>query len=82
MDVIAAIATGTVPTAIGIVRVSGDGCLSLCDAVFRANSGRPLADLTPRTMVLEMGIRDRRKLVKKIPRRWMGSVCMRLTLRA
>ena len=52
MDVIAAIATGTVPTAIGIVRVSGDGCLSLCDAVFRANSGRPLADLTPRTMVL------------------------------
>lgn len=52
MDVIAAIATGTAPTAIGIVRVSGDGCLSLCDAVFRANSGRPLTDLTPRTMVL------------------------------
>ena len=52
MDVIAAIATGTAPTAIGIVRVSGDGCLSLCDAVFRANSGRPLADLPPRTMVL------------------------------
>ena len=52
MDVIAAIATGTAPTAIGIVRVSGDGCLSLCDAVFRANSGRPLAGLTPRTMVL------------------------------
>ncbi|WP_295587222.1 tRNA uridine-5-carboxymethylaminomethyl(34) synthesis GTPase MnmE [uncultured Oscillibacter sp.] len=52
MDVIAAIATGAAPTAIGIVRVSGDGCLSLCDAVFRANSGRLLTDLSPRTMVL------------------------------
>ena len=30
MDVIAAIATGSAATAIGIVRVSGDGCFALC----------------------------------------------------
>ncbi len=52
MDVIAAIATGAAPSAIGIVRVSGPGCLALCGAVFRANSGRPLAQLAPRTMAL------------------------------
>ena len=34
MDVIAAIATGASPTAIGIVRVSGDGCFPLCGRVF------------------------------------------------
>ena len=34
MDVIAAIATGSLPTAIGIVRVSGEGCFDLCQAVF------------------------------------------------
>jgi len=33
MDVIAAIATGSAATAIGIVRVSGDGCFALCGAL-------------------------------------------------
>ena len=51
MDVIAAIATGAAPTAIGVVRVSGEGCFALCDAVFRAESGRPFAALEPRKMV-------------------------------
>ena len=51
MDVIAAIATGGNPTAIGIVRVSGEGCLSLCDKVFRAVNGRPFADQDARKMV-------------------------------
>ncbi|MBQ9346010.1 MAG: tRNA uridine-5-carboxymethylaminomethyl(34) synthesis GTPase MnmE [Oscillibacter sp.] len=32
---IAAIATGTQTAAIGIVRVSGDGCFAICDRVFR-----------------------------------------------
>ena len=39
MDVIAAIATGSAATAIGIVRVSGDGCFALCGRVFRAAGG-------------------------------------------
>ena len=51
MDVIAAIATGGNPTAIGIVRVSGEGCLALCDKVFRAVNGRPFADQETRKMV-------------------------------
>ena len=41
MDIIAAIATGRSPTAIGIVRVSGEGCFACCDRVFRAANGRP-----------------------------------------
>ena len=41
MDVIAAIATGGNPTAIGIVRVSGEGCFHLCESVFRASNGKP-----------------------------------------
>ena len=51
MDVIAAIATGGNPTAIGIVRVSGEGCLALCEKVFRAVNGRPFADQETRKMV-------------------------------
>lgn len=35
MDLIAAIATGSAATAIGIVRVSGAGCFAACDRVFR-----------------------------------------------
>ena len=44
MDIIAAIATGHSPTAIGIVRVSGEGCFALCDKVFRAANGRPFSE--------------------------------------
>lgn len=51
MDVIAAIATGGNPTAIGIVRVSGEGCFALCDQVFRAANGKALAEQEPRKMV-------------------------------
>ena len=40
MDIIAAISTGTAASGIGIVRVSGEGCFSLCDRVFRARNGR------------------------------------------
>ena len=43
MDTIPAIATGHSPTAIGIVRVSGEGCFSLCDKVFRAANSRPFS---------------------------------------
>ena len=51
MDIIAAIATGRSPTAIGIVRVSGEGCFALCEKVFRAVNGRPFADQETRKMV-------------------------------
>lgn len=52
MDVIAAISTGTALSAIGIVRVSGEGCFALCDKVFRPLSGRPFSEARPREMVL------------------------------
>ena len=51
MDIIAAIATGHSPTAIGIVRVSGQGCFACCDRVFRAFNGSPFSQQTPRNMV-------------------------------
>ena len=44
MDTIAAIATGHSPTAIGIVRLSGEGCFALCDKVFRATNSRPFSE--------------------------------------
>ena len=51
MDIIAAIATGRSPTAIGIVRVSGEGCFACCDRVFRAANGKPFSRQEPRKMV-------------------------------
>ena len=51
MDIIAAIATGHSPTAIGIIRVSGEGCFALCDQVFRAANGRPFPEQPSHKMV-------------------------------
>ena len=51
MDIIAAIATGGNPTAIGIVRVSGEGCFALCDKVFRALNGKAFSAQEPRKMI-------------------------------
>ena len=51
MDVIAAIATGHSPTAIGIVRVSGEGCFALCNRVFRALNGKAFSAQEPRKMI-------------------------------
>ena len=51
MDPIAAIATGHSPTAIGIVRLSGEGSFACCDRVFRAANGRPFSQQEPRKMV-------------------------------
>ena len=50
-DLIAAIATGSIATAIGIVRVSGDGCFAACDRVFRPRNGVPFAQQTSHKMV-------------------------------
>lgn len=52
MEIIAAIAAGAVPSAIGIVRVSGEGCGAVCSKVFRARNGRPVEHQHPRMMVL------------------------------
>ena len=51
MDVIAAIATGSAPTAIGVVRVSGPGCFALCGRVFRAANGGDFGAQEARRMV-------------------------------
>ncbi len=50
-DLIAAIATGNAAMAIGIVRVSGDGCLDACRSVFRPLNGKPLAQCEARKMI-------------------------------
>ena len=49
---IAAIATGQSRCAIGILRLSGDGCFAVCDKVFRADSGRAFPELPPRCLTL------------------------------
>lgn len=52
MDTIAAISTGRTLSAIGIVRVSGDGCSAVCDRVFQAGNRKPFSAQPPRQMVL------------------------------
>ena len=51
-DVIAAIATGKQPCAIGILRLSGDGAAAVCARVFRPRSGAALTDAPNRRLVL------------------------------
>lgn len=50
-DTIAAIATGHVVSAIGILRVSGDETLSIIDRVFRPASGRKMSSYPDRQLV-------------------------------
>ena len=50
-DTIAAIATPQLPSAIGILRLSGPGTLAALDRVFRARNGRAAGEQTPRRMV-------------------------------
>ena len=51
-DVIAAIATGSVVSAIGILRLSGPGCAEVAGQVFLPQNGRPLAQAPDRKLVL------------------------------
>ena len=48
---IAAIATGSQPAAIGILRLSGEGAVAAAQAVFRPDSGRPLGEYPSRRLV-------------------------------
>ena len=63
MDIIAAIATGHSPTAIGIVRVSGEGCFACCDRVFRAAGGCPFSRQEPRKMVYGEMLDDQGRVI-------------------
>ena len=57
-DVIAAIATGRVPCAIGILRLSGPGCAEAAGRVFTLRGGMPLAQAPNRKLMLGT-LRDR-----------------------
>lgn len=50
-ETIAAVATGAVLSAIGIVRLSGDDAIALADALFRPQSGKPIRACESRTLV-------------------------------
>ena len=50
--VIAAVSTGASVSAIGIIRLSGDGCIAAADKVFTLNSGKSLGDTPDRRLVL------------------------------
>lgn len=50
--VIAAVSTGNVLSAIGILRLSGDGSVEIASKVFRAKSGKSLLESKNHTMIL------------------------------
>ena len=50
--VIAAVSTGASVSAIGIIRLSGDGCIAVADKVFTLNSGKSLMESPDRRLVL------------------------------
>ena len=51
-DLIAAVATGWVRSGIGIVRMSGSGCIAAASGVFRTQNGKPLSEAPDRHMTL------------------------------
>ena len=51
-DTIAAIASGKIPCAIGILRLSGDGCAEIAGQVFDLQAGIPLAQAPNRKLML------------------------------
>ena len=57
-DIIAAVATGKVPCAIGILRLSGHGCAEVVDKVFSLDCGRSLTEVPPHKLYLGK-LRDR-----------------------
>ena len=50
--VIAAVSTGNQISAIGILRLTGDGCADVAGSVFTLNSGKPLKDAPNRKLML------------------------------
>lgn len=73
MDIIAAIATGSGVSGVGIIRVSGPGCFALCGRVFRATNALPFPDQPPRTLVFgQMLDREGRLLDQGLAVRFPG----------
>ena len=50
-NIIAAYSGGSLPAAIGIVRLSGEGCIGLLGKIFRPKSGKPMTDCKNNTMI-------------------------------
>ena len=65
MDLIAAIATGAAASAIGVVRLSGDGCSAACGRVFRPANGRPFGDQEPRKLVMGEMLDSRGRVIDR-----------------
>ena len=65
MDIIAAISTTQTASAIGIVRVSGEGCFALCDKVFRAANGKPFSAQESRKMVFGEMLDDHGRIIDR-----------------
>ena len=51
-DVIAAVSTGSQISAIGILRLTGDGCADVAGKVFTLNNGQPLSQAPNRKLVM------------------------------
>ena len=51
-DIIAAVSTGNLVSAIGIIRMSGDGCIELAEKVFTLYNNKVLSDVPCRKLVL------------------------------
>ena len=51
-DVIAAVSTGLVVSAIGILRLTGDGCAEIAGKVFTCKSGKPLSEAPNRKLIM------------------------------
>ena len=65
MDLIAAIATGAAASAIGVVRLSGDGCSAVCGRVFRPADGRPIGAQEPRKLVMGEMLDSRGRVIDR-----------------
>jgi len=50
--VIAAISTGLTVSAIGILRLTGDGCAEVAGKVFKLSNGQPLPEAPNRKLML------------------------------
>ena len=50
-NIIAAYSGGSLPAAIGIVRLSGEGCIGLLGRIFRPKSGKPMTECKNNTMI-------------------------------
>ena len=51
-QIIAAVSTGNVVSAIGIIRMTGAGCAEVADKVFTRMNGKSLAEAPERKLVL------------------------------